>query len=196
MTSWHGSVGQCDLHVAGATIRRLIPAAPRALGCAPALLPLVQCRVDEATYRRCRPVVTENVRVSALFAASHASLRENFEVVSPELDALVEIAASVPGVAAARMTGAGFGGCTTNLVERDAVDDLRARVQAEYPGRTGLTPRVCVVDAVAGAGFVAEGWPRSPAPAPAGRVRSGWHDVVLTRPANRAPGSRRPAPPR
>jgi galactokinase len=136
------------------------------------MLPLVQGRVDEVTYRRCRHVVTENVRVGeavaalavgdgaavgALFAASHASLREDFEVVSPELDALVEIAASVPGVAAARMTGAGFGGCTINLVERDAVGDLRARVEAVYPGRTGLTPRVYAVDAVAGAGFVAEG---------------------------------------
>ena len=138
----------------------------------PAMLPVVQARVDEKTYRRCRHVVTENVRVTqtvkalaagdidavgGLFAASHASLRDDFEVVSPELDALVEIAASVPGVAAARMTGAGFGGCTINLVEHGAVAALRERVEAVYPGRTGLTPRVYVVDAVAGAGFVAEG---------------------------------------
>ena len=138
----------------------------------PAMLSVVQARVDEATYRRCRHVVTENVRVretvaalaegdlaavGALFAASHASLRDDYEVVSPELDALVEIAASVPGVAAARMTGAGFGGCTINLVEREAVSALRKRVLAVYPGRTGLTPRVYPVDAVAGAGFVPEG---------------------------------------
>jgi galactokinase len=138
----------------------------------PAMLPAVRARVDEETFRRCRHVVTENVRVeetiAALsagdlaavgraWAASHDSLRDDYEVVSPELDALVEIGRSVPGVAATRMTGAGFGGCTVNLVERGAVDMLRERVLAEYPIRTGLAPRVYAVDAVAGAGFVAEG---------------------------------------
>jgi galactokinase len=50
------------------------------------------------------------------------------------------------------MTGAGFGGCTINLVERDAVETLRAAVLERYPARTGLTPRVFAVDAVSGAG--------------------------------------------
>ena len=118
-------------------------------------------------HRRCRHVVTENGRVGEtlaalaagdlaavgrLFAASHASLRDDFEVSSPELDALVEIASAVPGVAAARMTGAGFGGCTINLVERGAVAALRDAVLEEYPARTGLAPRVFGVDPVAGAG--------------------------------------------
>jgi galactokinase len=169
-SAYNARRAQCE--AAAAVLARDDPCIQSLRDVTPAMLPLVQGRVDEVTYRRCRHVVTENVRVGeavaalavgdgaavgALFAASHASLREDFEVVSPELDALVEIATSVPGVAAARMTGAGFGGCTINLVERDAVGDLRARVQAEYPGRTGLTPRVYVVEAVAGAGFVAEG---------------------------------------
>jgi galactokinase len=134
----------------------------------PAMLPAVRARVDEETYRRCRHVVTENGRVEetvaalasgdlaavgSAWAASHDSLRDDYDVVSPELDVLVEIARSVPGVAAARMTGAGFGGCTINLVERGAVGDLSAAVLAGYPARTGLTPRVHAVDAVAGAGF-------------------------------------------
>jgi len=134
------------------------------------MLPTVAARVDAETYRRCRHVVSENARVEATiaalsvgdldavgraWAASHASLRDDFEVVSPELDALVEIATAVPGVVAARMTGAGFGGCTINLVARSAVEPLRKRVLADYPVRTGLSPRVFVVDAVAGAGFVA-----------------------------------------
>ncbi len=137
-----------------------------------AMLPAVRARVDEETYRRCRHVVTENARVEAtvaalaagdvaavgdLWAASHDSLRDDYEVVSPELDALVEIAAAVPGVVAARMTGAGFGGCTVNLVEREAVPALTAAVLADYPTRTGLTPRVLPVAAVAGAGFVSDG---------------------------------------
>ena len=138
----------------------------------PAMLPRMRELVGDDVFRRSRHVVTENGRVvetidalaagdlaavGRLWAASHASLRDDFEVVSPELDALVEIAATVPGVAAARMTGAGFGGCTINLVERGAVDALTDRVMADYPGRTGLTPRVYAVDAVAGAGFVPEG---------------------------------------
>jgi galactokinase len=135
----------------------------------PAMLPRMRDLVGDEEFRRSRHVVMESGRVietidalaagdlaavGRLWAASHASLRDDFEVVSPELDALVEIATAVPGVAAARMTGAGFGGCTINLVERGAVDTLRAAVAAEYPARTGLAPRVYAVDAVAGAGVV------------------------------------------
>jgi galactokinase len=92
--------------------------------------------------------------VGRLFAESHASLRDLFEVSSPELDALVEIATSVPGVAAARMTGAGFGGCTVNIVERGAIPALTAAVESDYPPRTGLTPRVLPVEPCDGAGIV------------------------------------------
>ncbi len=134
-------------------------------------LPLVRDRMDDETFRRCRHVVTENARVERaiaafaagdlraigeLWAASQVSLRDDFGVVSSELDALVEIATDVPGVVASRMTGAGFGGCTVNLVERVAVGALRDRVNAEYAARTGLSPRVWVVDAVAGAGLTDE----------------------------------------
>jgi len=158
---------QCE--AAAASLAEDDPAIRSLRDVTPAMLPAVADRVDEETYRRCRHVVTENLRVEQtiaalaagdlaavgrLWAASHASLRDDFEVVSPELDALVEIATGVPGVAAARMTGAGFGGCTVNLVERGAAPALRERVLAEYPARTGLSPRVFAVAAVAGAGFV------------------------------------------
>ncbi len=124
-------------------------------------------RLPEMVARRCEHVVEEDVRVMAavaamaagdldevgrLFAASHASLRDLYEVGSPALDAMVEIAARVPGVVASRMTGAGFGGCTVNLVRHGAEDELRARVTAEYPVRAGLPPRVFVASAVDGAG--------------------------------------------
>jgi galactokinase len=58
-------------------------------------------------------------------------------------------------VIAARMTGAGFGGCTVNLVRPDAVDALRIAVNEQYPAMTGLTPRVLAVHAVDGAGRIA-----------------------------------------
>jgi galactokinase len=125
--------------------------------------------IDTQTARRCEHVIRENQRVSdaveafgrddletvgRLFAESHASLRDLFEVSSPELDALVEIATSVPGVAAARMTGAGFGGCTVNIVERTSIPALTGAVESDYPRRTGLTPRVLPVEPCDGAGIV------------------------------------------
>ncbi len=89
--------------------------------------------------RRCRHVITENERVlravdalsngelaefGALMTQSHDSLRDDFEVSCEELDALIEIAGRTDGVLGARMTGAGFGGCTVNLVHRDAVSEF------------------------------------------------------------------------
>ena len=68
---------------------------------------------------------------------------------------MVEIASSVPGVVAARMTGAGFGGCTVNLVRPGAVEALRAAVATRYPALTGLSPRVLPVRAIDGAGRLA-----------------------------------------
>ena len=120
--------------------------------------------------RRCRHVVEENGRVleavaaleagdlemvGRLFAQSHASLRDLYTVSSAELDALVELAMSVPGVVGARMTGAGFGGCTVNLVHREGVEALRAAVESQYPLRAGRRAGFHVVRAVTGAGLVA-----------------------------------------
>ncbi len=93
--------------------------------------------------------------IGRLFAASHASLRDLFEVSSAALDAMVEVALETPGVIAARMTGAGFGGCTVNLVRPDAVGRLREAVHDRYVGRTGLEPRVFAVEPARGAGPLA-----------------------------------------
>ena len=165
------NVRRAECESAVATIAASDPSVQSLRDVSVATLPLVRDRMDAETFRRCRHVVTENARVQGviaafadgdlgaigeLWAASHASLRDDFEVVSPELDAMVEIATTVPGVVAARMTGAGFGGCTVNLVEHAAVETLRHRVTAEYPARTGLEPRVWVVNAVAGAGLADE----------------------------------------
>jgi galactokinase len=92
--------------------------------------------------------------IGHLFAESHASLRDLYEVSSAELDALVEIASTVPGVVGARMTGAGFGGCTVDLVELGAIQSLRQAVDEQYPRRTGLQAGFHVVQPVDGAGVV------------------------------------------
>jgi galactokinase len=156
---------QCEAAVAA--IAEDDPAVGSLRDVTPFHLSAAKTRMDPVAYRRAEHVVTENQRVAEVvtaleegeltqvgvaFAASHASLRDRFEVVSPELDAMVEIALSVPGVVAARMTGAGFGGCTINLVRPEAVDALRHAVERDYPARTGLRPLAFPVQATAGAG--------------------------------------------
>ena len=146
---------QCETAVA--ELARDVPSIASLRDVTLPVLLAAQDRMDPVAFRRARHIVTENERVGEaiaafaaddlaavgrLFAASHASLRDDFEVVSPELDAMVEIASAVPGVVAARMTGAGFGGSTVNLVRPAAVEALRAAVERDYPARTGLQPRV------------------------------------------------------
>ncbi|HEY6338960.1 MAG TPA: galactokinase [Candidatus Sulfotelmatobacter sp.] len=126
--------------------------------------------LPETIYRRCRHVVSENQRVldaakalescdmdkfGGLMYASHASLRDDYEVSCRELDVLVELAAASPGVYGARMTGGGFGGCTVNLVQSDAAAGFEAHIAATYRQATGITPDIYVCEAAEGA----ETWP-------------------------------------
>ena len=155
---------QCEAAVAG--IRAVDPAVRSLRDVTSELLAEARPALDPVVARRAEHVIAENGRVmdtlaafeagdlaaiGALFAAGHASLRDLFEVSSIELDALVEIASAVPGVVAARMTGAGFGGCTVNLVRPDAIAALSAAVLRDYPTRTGLRPMVLPVAPADGA---------------------------------------------
>ncbi len=117
--------------------RRECEAAAAAIGPLRAATPAdAESIPDPVLRRRARHVVTENARVreaaqamgagdlgsaGAAMAASHRSLAEDFEVSTPELDALVDELMATPGVYGARMTGAGFGGCAVALVEPGAV---------------------------------------------------------------------------
>ena len=156
---------QCEMAVA--ELSRDEPGIRSLRDVTPDVLEAARDRLDPIPFDRARHIVTENARVLAtidalsvndlaavgrLFAQSHASLRDLFEVSSPELDAMVEIATSVDGVVAARMTGAGFGGCTVNLVRPTAVETLRDAVLDRYPAATGLIPLILPVDATDGAG--------------------------------------------
>jgi len=71
--------------------------------------------------------------------ASHDSLRDDYDVSSDALNVLVDIARDTDGVMGARLTGAGFGGCTVNLVKADCVQALLDNVESYYQERTGLT---------------------------------------------------------
>jgi len=123
-------------------------------------------RLDPVVFRRARHVVTENARVlvaaealraadpdrlGAAMAASHRSLRSDFEVSTAELDLAVE-AATRAGAIGARMTGAGFGGSAIALVSSDAVAELETAVVRAFVD-TGLdTPGFHRVFAADGAG--------------------------------------------
>ncbi len=116
-------------------------------------------RLPPDVRRRCQHVVGENARTleavaaleagdlpafGALMNASHESLRDLYQVSCDELDAMVEVAWELEGCLGARMTGAGFGGCTVNLVRSEKVEEFCRRLAEGYRRRTGLTPAVYV----------------------------------------------------
>lgn len=108
---------------------------------------------DHIAHKRARHVVGEVQRTKdavkalqegdilafgKLMCASHISLRDDYEVTGPELDALAEAAWKIDGVIGSRMTGGGFGGCTVSLVRDEAIPTFIEKVGEEYTQRTGL----------------------------------------------------------
>ena len=89
-----------------------------------------------------------------LMYQSHESLRDDYEVSSEALNAMVESARAHPACYGARMTGAGFGGCAVALIRAEAAEDFAARTAAAYRQRTGHTPAVYVCRATNGAEVV------------------------------------------
>jgi len=125
--------------------------------------------LGETVFRRARHVVTEIARtldtaaalasdrwdeLGELMAASHASLRDDYEVSCPELDLLVELAAAQTGVIGTRMTGGGFGGCTVTLVEADRADAVKGAVARGYRQGTGRECAMFTTRPAAGARLV------------------------------------------
>jgi len=111
--------------------------------------------MDPTTYRRCHYVVEENNRVlmacqalkerdlrrfGCLMFRTHAGLRNEYEVSCDELDFLVESVKDDPQVYGARLMGGGFGGCTINLIEKDAVTRIASLVKEKYMGQFGVEP--------------------------------------------------------
>ncbi|MGQ9626470.1 MAG: galactokinase [Anaerolineae bacterium] len=128
-----------------------------------------QGELPDAVRRRCRHVVSENERVlrgaealrrgdlltfGRLMYESHLSLRDDYEVSCRELDIMVEIARRVEGTYGARLTGAGFGGCTVNLVDEEKAEDFRAQVAEAYRAETGTEPQIYICRAEEGASVI------------------------------------------
>jgi galactokinase len=125
--------------------------------------------LSDTLYRRCRHIISENERVQdvadlfeqgqvdglrELMAASHESMRDDYEISCRELDVMVEIAGRQRGVYGARMTGGGFGGCTINFVEAQNAGEFQARVSAEYEAAIGWRPDIYICEASQGAELV------------------------------------------
>lgn len=84
----------------------------------------------------------------------HASLRDLYEVSIPELDIMVKIAQSLPGCYGARLTGAGFGGCTVNLVAREQAEAFSSALGDGYESETGFPPEIYICAASKGAELI------------------------------------------
>ncbi len=123
-------------------------------------------RMSEVVYRRCKHVVTENLRViemaqklllqryeeaGELMAKSHNSLRDDYEVSCVELDFLVEEAMKVKGVYGARMTGGGFGGSIVALIQPRSFEALSEHLHKTYTAKFDRQPSVFATTATAGA---------------------------------------------
>ena len=89
-----------------------------------------------------------------LMIAGHASLRDLYEVSTPELNALVEIALQQPGCYGARLTGAGFGGCTVNLVQDDQAEAFIQNVETQYAKQMGKSAKLYHTHAAQGAHLI------------------------------------------
>jgi galactokinase len=126
--------------------------------------------LDPLVLRRALHIVTENQRtldaaqalaagdlqrLGVLMAASHASMRDDFQITVPAIDRLVDVAqAALAGVGGARMTGGGFGGCVVVLLPGARVDVVRAAIEAQYRSPSGDAARVWVCHACDGVGRI------------------------------------------
>ncbi|NUQ83447.1 MAG: galactokinase [Anaerolineales bacterium] len=126
-------------------------------------------KLPEEIGKRARHVVEEIGRVKQAEASleagdvgnfgrlmneCHVSLRDLYEVSCPELDAMVEIAQSLEGCYGARLTGAGFGGCTVNLVSNEKIEAFVQKLAKGYESKTGLRPEIYITRAANGAELV------------------------------------------
>ena len=132
----------------------------------PEQLEACRAQIDPVAFKRCRHVVTENVRVreagramvggdpvalGKVMLEAHASYRDDFGASVEEVDFLVDTAVSLPGCYGGRLTGGGFGGCTVNLVEADLVETFTPALHKAYQERFGIDAAIYVCEAVDGA---------------------------------------------
>lgn len=125
-------------------------------------------QLDPLVFKRARHIITENARtenaakalasgdwslLGQLMAQSHDSMRDDFEITVPPVDALVEIIRPIIGdKGGVRMTGGGFGGCVIALVPLSLVDNVRRTVSQQYQQKTGIKEDIYICQASEGTG--------------------------------------------
>jgi galactokinase len=125
--------------------------------------------MDDVIHKRCAYVIKENIRVlnacqdlekkdfrafGKRMFQSHDGLSKEYEVSCSELDVLVDIASGIKGVLGSRMMGGGFGGCTINLVETDAVEEFQDVIEKKYRHKTGRMTKFYVTSIESGVEIV------------------------------------------
>jgi galactokinase len=135
----------------------------------PAMLQIESGRLPELARMRAEHVVGECERTllmadalrrgdlpaaGQLMYAGHASLRDLYQVSVPELDTMVAAARTIPGCYGARLTGAGFGGCTIQLVEREKAEAFAETLATKYFDATGIPPEVLISTPAEGAEWI------------------------------------------
>ena len=101
---------------------------------------------NQRTLKAVKALEENNLELfGKLMNASHVSLRDDYEVTGIELDTLVELAWETEGVIGARMTGAGFGGCTVSIVKDECVDNFKETIRVKYKEKIGYEPDFYVV---------------------------------------------------
>jgi len=135
-----------------------------------ALFELKKHELDVVVAQRAEHVVYENQRtldamkafnggdlpsISLLMAKSHESMRDLFEITTPEIDFLVNVIQEFVGLkGGARMTGGGFGGCIVALIPDEMVDDVKTLIENKYRDKTGLTESIYISQPVKGVSIV------------------------------------------
>jgi galactokinase len=154
---------RADCEAGVAALRRAVPPIRALRDATLEQLDAVRADLSPRVYARCHHVITENDRVGraataiahadffefgGLMAASHASLRDDYEVSCPELDVMADIVSGLDGVFGARMTGGGFGGCVVALADASsATDEVRQTIRERYEANTGRRPDVWITAA-------------------------------------------------
>ncbi len=168
---------RADCETGVRALAKLDPAVRALRDATPAQLDAIRDAISPQVRRRCRHVITENERVvraagaltsrdfrrfGELMTASHASLRDDYEVSCAELDVMAVIVSSLEGVFGARMTGGGFGGCVVALVEASIADEpLRNTIRERYEANTGVRPDVWICAAGDGVEEITRGAERT-----------------------------------
>ena len=133
------------------------------------LLNEYKSRLNPVIYKRCKYVIEENDRLmkacdalsvhelkvfGALMYQTHEGLSKDYEVSCKELDFLVEILKESPYIYGSRMMGGGFGGCTINLIENDAIDSISAEVKEKYKKAFGIEANIYVTKISGGTNII------------------------------------------